>query len=458
MSIELGKPLEILRNFYPKPRKYKLLDRKNMELLRVGICGAGNVGGAVIKLIKESSDLLLQQGGVSIELIQVGARKGRAVVPYEDLDVTSDLMEVANNPNIDVFVELIGGTELALELIKTAIGNGKHVVTANKALLAIHGNTIFELAREKEVQVGFEASVAGGTPVIKALREGLVANKIEWFAGILNGTSNYILSEMSNENTEFSVALNKAQELGLAEADPTLDIDGTDAAQKASILAALAFHIPFDSSKVDYGGIDAVDLEDLKYAEELGYSIKHIAYGSLLGEEVSISAYPTLVSHDTLLSQVGQEMNAVEIFAQGIGSTVYYGPGAGPEPTASAVIADLVDVAKGSWHGSSIGLSKNTAGSKNLKHMSRYLRMKANNEPGAIANISSVFAKNNISIEALIQHESKPKSNEELGSVPVVILSGPITDNVAEELRISIENMTEVSGRVKQFRIHTKID
>ena len=169
-----------------------------MELLRVGICGAGNVGGAVIKLIKESSDLLLQQGGVSVELIQVGARKGRAVVPYEDLDVTTDLMEVANNPNVDVFVELIGGTELALELIKTAICNGKHVVTANKALLATHGNTIFELAREKKVQVGFEASVAGGTPVIKALREGLVANKIEWFAGILNGTSNYILSEMSN--------------------------------------------------------------------------------------------------------------------------------------------------------------------------------------------------------------------------------------------------------------------
>lgn len=440
------------------PQKYKRLDKLKMKSLRVGLCGVGNVGGAVLKLLQESSDLLLQQGGVSIELIHVGVRKGYAAVPYEGLKVSTDLLEVANDPDIDIFIELIGGTELAFELIKTAINNGKHVVTANKALLAIHGNEVFSLAKEKKVQLGFEASVAGGTPVIKALREGLVANKIEWFAGILNGTSNYILSEMSNEKTEFSLALEKAQELGLAEADPTLDIDGTDAAQKASILAALAFHIPFDFSVVKYGGIDSVDLEDLKYADELGYSIKHIAYGSLIDRDVSVSAYPTLVNHETLLSQVGQQMNAVEIFAKGIGSTVYYGPGAGPEPTASAVIADIVDIGKGGWNNGNLSLSNNKSGLKNSKEMPRYFRMTVHNEPGAIANISSLFADNNISIEALIQHESKIKSSSDTDSVPVVILSGPITDFTANKLKSSLEDMGEIKDSVKQFRIHTKLD
>lgn len=429
-----------------------------MEVLRVGLCGVGNVGGAVLKLLQESSDLLLQQGGIPIKLIHVGSRKGNVTVPYEDLKVSRDLMDVANDPDIDIFVELIGGTELAFELIKTAMSNGKHVVTANKALLAIHGNEIFSLAKEKEVQIGFEASVAGGTPVIKALREGLVANKIEWFAGILNGTSNYILSEMGNEKTEFSLALKKAQELGLAEADPTLDIDGTDAAQKASILAALAFHIPFDFSAVEYGGIDNVDLEDLKYADELGYSIKHIAYGSLIDRDVSVSAYPTLVNHETLLSQVGQQMNAVEIFAKGIGSTVYYGPGAGPEPTASAVIADIVDIGKGGWNNGNLSLSNNKSGLKNSKEMPRYFRMNAHNEPGAIANISALFADSSISIEALMQHESKIKSSLDTDSVPVVILSGPVTDFIANKLKSSLEDMDEIKDSVKQFRIHTKLD
>ena len=429
-----------------------------MKALRVGLCGVGNVGGAVLKLLKESSSLLEQQGGFSFELVQVGARKGRSVVPYDDVDVTTDLMEVANNPDVDIFVELIGGTEFADELVQTAIRNGKQIVTANKALLAIKGDEIFQLAKQNNVQIGFEASVAGGTPVIKALREGLVANKVEWFAGILNGTSNYILTEMSVEKTEFSLALSKAQKLGLAEADPTMDIDGTDAAQKASILAALAFHVPFNFEAVNYEGIDKVDVEDLKYAEELGYNIKHIAFGRLLDNSVFVSAYPTLVPHEVILSQVGQQMNALEIYAKGIGSTVYYGPGAGPEPTASAVVADLVDLAKGGWQAEPARHSDNILRSESSIKAPRYFRLMVKNEPGVIAKISAVFANQDISIEALIQHEIKVNNGEQTDEVPVVILSGSVSDQIVKELLNQLNDMEEVADCLKQFRIHAKIN
>ena len=428
-----------------------------MKTLRVGLCGVGNVGGAVLKLLKESSDLLEQQGGFSFELIQVGARKGRSAIPYDDIDVTTNLMDVANNPDVDIFVELIGGTDFAGELVRTAIKNRKQVVTANKALLAVEGDEIFKLAKQNNVQIGFEASVAGGTPVIKALREGLVANKVEWFAGILNGTSNYILTEMNVEKTEFSQALLKAQELGLAEADPAMDIDGTDAAQKASILAALAFHVPFNFQAVNYEGIDKVDVEDLRYAEELGYSIKHIAFGRLVDQTVFVSAYPTLVPHEVILSQVGQQMNALEIYAKGIGSTVYYGPGAGPEPTASAVVADLVDLAKGGWQVEPTVKTENVLVSESTMKAPRYFRLMVRNEPGVIAKISAVFADQNISIEALIQHETKDKNTGQTEEVPVIILSGSVSNQVVDKLLEELNQMEEVANCLKQFRIYTKI-
>ena len=428
-----------------------------MKTLRVGLCGVGNVGGAVLKLLKESSDLLEQQGGFSFELIQVGARKGRSAIPYDDIDVTTNLMDVANNPDVDIFVELIGGTDFAGELVRTAIKNGKQVVTANKALLAVEGDEIFKLAKQNNVQIGFEASVAGGTPVIKALREGLVANKVEWFAGILNGTSNYILTEMNVEKTEFSQALLKAQELGLAEADPAMDIDGTDAAQKASILAALAFHVPFNFQAVNYEGIDKVDVEDLRYAEELGYSIKHIAFGRLVDQTVFVSAYPTLVPHEVILSQVGQQMNALEIYAKGIGSTVYYGPGAGPEPTASAVVADLVDLAKGGWQVEPTVKTENVLVSESTMKAPRYFRLMVRNEPGVIAKISAVFADQNISIEALIQHETKDKNTGQTEEVPVIIISGSVSNQVVDKLLEELNQMEEVADCLKQFRIYTKI-
>ena len=424
-----------------------------MKTLRVGLCGAGNVGGAVLKTLIKSSQLLEIQGGVHFDLVQVGARRGKEAVPYDGINITTNLADVATNPDVDVLVEVIGGVNFAYELVTTALKEGKHVVTANKALIASHGNELFALAKENNVEIGFEASVAGGTPVIKALREGLVANKVKWFAGILNGTSNFILTEMESNQSTFASALEKAQELGLAESDPSLDINGTDAAQKASILAALAFHVPFDFSLVSFEGIEEIELEDLGYAKELGYSIKHIAHGELENNVVCVNAYPTLVDNETLLSQVGKEMNALEIFSEGMGSTVYYGPGAGPEPTASAVIADLVDIAKGGWDLDINSDDQNKLEVSDSKKAARYYRLQVNNEPGVIAKISSLFGDKNISIEALIQHESKSKEN--LESIPVVIMSGEISNNEAVKLKNALEDLPEVFPGVKKFRVHT---
>ena len=424
-----------------------------MKTLRVGLCGAGNVGGAVLKTLIKSSQLLEVQGGVHFDLVQVGARRGKEVVPYEGINITTNLADVATNPEVDVLVEVIGGVDFSYELVTTALKEGKHVVTANKALIASHGNELFALAKENNVEIGFEASVAGGTPVIKALREGLVANKVKWFAGILNGTSNFILTEMESNQSTFASALEKAHELGLAESDPSLDINGTDAAQKASILAALAFHVPFDFSLVSFEGIEEIELEDLGYAKELGYSIKHIAHGELENNVVCVNAYPTLVDNETLLSQVGKEMNALEIFSEGMGSTVYYGPGAGPEPTASAVIADLVDIAKGGWDLDINSDDQNKLEVSDNKKAARYYRLQVNNEPGVIAKISSLFGDKNISIEALIQHESKSKEN--LESIPVVIMSGEISNNEAVKLKNALEDLPEVFPGVKKFRVHT---
>ena len=427
-----------------------------MKSLKIGICGVGNVGGAVLDTLEKNPEIIQSQGGVKLEVILVGARKGKSAVANKDLNVVTDLKEVAASEEIDVFVELIGGTDLAKELVETAISNGKHVVTANKALIASHGDELFKLAKEKGVQIGFEASVAGGTPVIKALREGLVANKVQWFAGILNGTTNFILSEMSEKNTNFDDALKQAQDLGLAEADPTMDIDGTDAAQKASILAALAFKVPFDFKAVSYGGIDQVAPEDLNYADELGYAIKHIAYGNLIDNEVSVSAYPTLVSKQLLLSQVGQQMNALDIHCEEMGSTVYYGPGAGPKPTASAVIADLVDIANGGWPSQELSTNSNKL-TKRTSNFPRYFRLNVKNEAGAIAKISSIFADEDISIEALIQHEARNLPEEPQDTVPVVIISGSVSEEIASKLMANLESMKEIDAEVRQFRIHNAV-
>ena len=366
-----------------------------MKTLKIGVCGVGNVGGAVLENLANSPNIVEDNGGVRIEIIQVGARKGKSVVPY-DLDVVTDLMEVARNSKVDVLVELIGGCDLAKDLIEEAIKNGKHIVTANKALIATHGDELFELA------------------------------------------------------------LKEAQDLGLAEADPTMDVDGTDAAQKASILSALAFNTPYDFNSVSYEGIENVSPEDILFAEQLEYSVKHIAYGSIVNGGVNVSAFPTFVPKGQLLSQVGQQMNALEIFCEEIGSTVYYGPGAGPKPTASAVIADLVDLSKGGWPVSEKKRNKNNFCKEDNQNFGRYFNLNVINQAGAIAKLSSVFADSQISIEALIQKETKT-DNKENAYVPVVIISGPLTEIEAIQLKNNLESMEETSGFVKQFRIYNVI-
>ena len=425
-----------------------------METIKIGLCGVGNVGGEVARRLLSHDSLLNSAAGTELKLVQIGARKGKGAISLDNVDIRTDLRDVVANPDIDVFVELIGGVDLAYELVTDALNNGKHVVTANKALISTHGNEIFKLAKEKNLQIGFEASVAGGTPVIKALREGLVANEVSWFAGILNGTSNYILSDMQMNGAQFSEALSKAQNLGLAESDPTLDINGTDAAQKASILASLAFGVPLDFSNVSFTGIDELELIDLNFATELGYTIKHIAYGEIENSEVTVSAHPTLVSNESILSQVGKEMNALEINCKGIGSTVYYGPGAGPSPTASAVLADLVDVSKGSLACPELNKESNVYSKEDKKVFARYFRLLVKDEPGVIAKISSLFAENNLSIEALIQHEDRNKSDD-INKVPVVILSGPVNDASADKISKSLIDLDEVDQHLKQYRIHS---
>ena len=427
-----------------------------MKSLRIGVCGTGNVGKALLIALKNSAKILEAQGNVNLEVALVGARKGKSVLPDQDMRLTEDIMEVADDEGIDVLVELIGGVDISYELIKKALNKKKHVVTANKALIAKHGDELFKLAKEKGVQIGFEASVAGGTPVIKAIREGLVAHKILWFAGILNGTSNYIISYMSNSEVSFEEALESAQSLGLAESDPTLDINGTDAAQKASILASLAFQVPFNFSSVLYEGIENVTLKDIRYAEELGYSIKHIALGKVKDNKVSVCAHPMLVKNSSILSKVGQEMNALEVFAEGIGSTVYYGPGAGPIPTASAVIADLVDIGKGALFNVPESSPNNTLIKQSQDICARYIRIEVLNEPGVIAKISSIFAKNDISIDSLIQHDSSLQTISDKGIVSVVIITGSLNNILSAEVSSSLEEMDEVHGDVKNFRIHSE--
>ena len=424
-----------------------------MKNLRIGICGTGNVGRALLISLRDSKDLFEIQGKVNLEITMIGARKGKSALPFQDLNVLEDIMDVASYEDIDVLVELIGGTEIAYDLLKKAIENGKHIVTANKALIAKYGNELFQQAKAKGIQFGFEASVAGGTPVIKALREGLVAHKIKWFAGILNGTSNYILSYMEDSEVAFEVALERAKSLGLAESDPSLDVDGTDAAQKASILASLAFQTPFNFSSVSYEGIQNVTLKDLRFAEELGYSIKHIALGRLIDEQVTICAHPMLVSNDSILSKVGKEMNALEVFSEDVGSTVYYGPGAGPVPTASAVIADLVDIAKGSLFNIPETTGKNKLATKSLEPSARYFRIEVKNNSGVIAKISSIFAENKISIDSLIQHDSNLQITSDDPLVSVVIISGKIDDLLSKEVTDALADMEEVDDNVRNFRI-----
>jgi homoserine dehydrogenase len=392
--------------------------------IRIGLLGFGTVGRGTYEVLQRNQQEIARRAGRGIEVAAIAVRdvdKARAIVG-STIPLSSDVNDVIRNPDIDIVVELMGGYEPAYSLALDAIRHGKHVVTANKALLARHGNELFDAARAHGVMLAFEAAVAGGIPIIKALREGLTANRIEWIAGIINGTSNFILSEMRSRGITFAAALKEAQRLGYAEADPTFDIDGIDAAHKLAILSSIAFGVPINIDAVYTEGISKLAKEDIKYAEQLGYRIKLLAITKRTSAGIELRVHPTLVPLQRLIANVEGAMNAVLIKGDAVGTTLYYGQGAGSEPTASAVIADLVDVTR-----------LHTADPENhVPHLafqpegvaalpwlsvddtvtSYYFRMRVADQPGVLADITRNLADGRISIDALFQREPSEGENQ----------------------------------------------
>ena len=432
-----------------------------MKPINVGLLGIGTVGGGTFTVLRRNQEEITRRAGRAIVLKMIAdkdLKKARKLAGKSAV-VTADAWEVVNHPDIDIVVELIGGTTAAKQFILKAIQNGKHVVTANKALLAKHGNEIFAAAHKHGVMVAFEAAVAGGVPIIKALREGLTANRVEWIAGIINGTSNYILSEMRNTGASFSDALKQAQALGYAEADPTFDIEGIDAAHKLTILAAISFGIPMQFDKAYTEGISKLTREDIRYAEELGYRIKLLGITKRTPKGIELRVHPTLIPTRRLIANVEGVMNAVLVKGDAVGATMYYGAGAGAEPTASAVVADLVDVTR-----------MHTADRQHrVPHLafqpdaltdtpilpitevqtSYYLRLRAFDKPGVLADVTRILADSEISIDAMLQKE--PSEGEE--QVDIIMLTHETVEKHINAAIRKIERLSTISGKVVRIRL-----
>ena len=433
----------------------------SMKPLNVGLLGAGTVGGGVLNVLYRNHVEIERRAGRDIQITMVAdinTVKANEIVQGR-AQIVSDAYQVINSPNIDVVIELIGGYGIAKELVLAAIANGKHVVTANKALIAVHGNEIFAAAKAKGVIVAFEAAVAGGIPIIKALREGLTANQIEWIAGIINGTTNFILSEMRDKGSSFEEVLKEAQRLGYAEADPTFDIEGIDAAHKASIMSAIAFGVPVQFDKAHIEGITKLEPIDIQYAEQLGYRIKLLGITKKTAHGIELRVHPTLIPAKRLIASVEGAMNAVQVYGDAVGTTLYYGKGAGSEATASAVIADLVDIIR----------FESVDPSNRVPYLafqedkviqtvvmpigdittSYYLRLKVSDETGVLANITKILADNNISIDALLQKEA----NQGESQTDLVILTHQTQEKHMLQAIASIEMLKTVKGSVTKIRL-----
>jgi homoserine dehydrogenase len=395
-----------------------------MKPIQVGLLGIGTVGSGTFKVLQRNQEEIRRRAGRGIEIAMVAdldTARARAVVG-DLVTVVNDARAVIANPEIDIVVELIGGYGIAKALVLEAIAAGKHVVTANKALLAVHGTEIFEAARAKGVIVAFEAAVAGGIPIIKALREGLTANRIDWVAGIINGTTNFILSEMRAKGLDFGVALKQAQVLGYAEADPTFDIEGVDAAHKATIMSAIAFGIPVQFDKAHIEGITALQAADIRYAEQLGYRIKLLGLTRRRDSGIELRVHPTLIPSTRLIANVEGAMNAVVVQGDAVGTTLYYGKGAGSEPTASAVIADLVDItrlhtAEADHRVPHLAFQHGQLASTPILPIDEvvtafYLRLVVADKAGVLARITGILAEHDISIDAVLQRESAEGENQ----------------------------------------------
>ncbi|MGB1457551.1 MAG: homoserine dehydrogenase [Spongiibacter marinus] len=432
-----------------------------MSPVRVGICGLGTVGSGTYAVLTRNAAEIAARVGADIVVTEIGARRDNPNCDTGDVAINRDIFAVAENPNVDILVELIGGTTVAKELVLKAIANGKHVVTANKALIAEHGNEIFEAAAQQGVTVAFEAAVAGGIPIIKALREGLAGNKVQWLAGIINGTGNFILTEMRDKGRDFNDVLAEAQALGYAEADPTFDVEGIDAAHKLVILASLAFGIPLQFDKVYTEGISRIAQEDVVYAEELGYRIKHLGIARDTEKGIELRVHPTLIPEKRLIANVNGVMNAVLVQSDAVGPTLYYGAGAGSEPTASAVVADVVDVARTlsaephhrvpflSFQRTS--LSDHPVLPIDDVETAYYLRMSALDKPGVLSKVAQILSDDGISIEALIQKQPAEGAN----LVPVIILTNRTVESKLFAAVSRIEGLEGIVGEVTRIRVES---
>ena len=443
----------------------------NLSPIKVGLLGIGTVGSGVFNVLQRNQEEILRRAGRGIEIAMVAdldTARAKAVVG-EGVQVVSDARAVLARPDIDIVIELIGGSGIARQLVMQAIEAGKHVVTANKALLAVHGTEIFAAAHRKGVMVAFEAAVAGGIPIIKALREGLTANRIEWIAGIINGTTNFILSEMRDKGLAFGVVLKEAQRLGYAEADPTFDIEGVDAAHKATIMSAIAFGIPVQFDKAYIEGITQLEAQDIKYAEQLGYRIKLLGItkrcvdkstGRVKGIELRV--HPSLVPTKRLIANVEGAMNAVMVQADAVGTTLYYGKGAGSEPTASAVIADLVDItrlhtADAAQRVPHLAFQPNAMSDAPVLPMSEvvtsyYLRLNVSDEAGVLAKVTGILAEAGISIDAMLQREADDVGGEGSTQTDLIILTHDCVEAKMNAAMAQMQALPTVLAPIKRIR------
>ncbi|MDP3419340.1 MAG: homoserine dehydrogenase [Thiobacillus sp.] len=431
-----------------------------MKPINVGLLGLGTVGGGTLTVLRRNATEITRRAGREIRVLRAAVRNlDKAKLLAGDLPLSTNPFDVVDDPEIDIVVELIGGLEPARELVMQAIANGKHVVTANKHLIAKHGNEIFAAAQAKGVMVAFEAAVAGGIPIIKALREGLSANRIEWLAGIINGTSNFILTEMRDKGAAFEDVLKQAQELGYAEADPTFDIEGIDAAHKLTILSAIAFGIPMQFDRAYTEGISKLTREDVQYAEELGYRIKLLGIARRAENGIELRVHPTLIPERRLIANVDGAMNAVLVKGDAVGPTLYYGAGAGAEPTASAVVADLVDVTR--LHTADphhrvphLAFQPDQLSDTPILPMDEvrtayYLRLRAFDRPGVLADITRILADSHISIDAMVQKE--PAEGEE--QVNIILLTHITVEKNVNAAIAKIEALDAVAGPVMRIRL-----
>src|SRR5712671_1902368 len=433
----------------------------SMKPMQVGLLGIGTVGGGTFAVLRRNQEEISRRAGRGILIKAVADTdivRARKLVG-DGTETTDDAFSLVKRPDIDIVVELIGGTGIAKDLILTAIDHGKHVVTANKALLALHGNEIFLAAQKKGVMVAFEAAVAGGVPIIKALREGLTANRIEWIAGIINGTSNFILSEMRETGAPFATVLKEAQARGYAEADPTFDVEGIDAAHKLTIMSAIAFGIPMQLDKCYKEGIGKLTQEDIRYAEQLGYRIKLLGITKRVKEGIELRVHPTLIPARRLIANVEGVMNAVLVKGDAVGPTMYYGAGAGAEPTGSAVVADLVDITR--LHTADpehrvphLAFQPDRMSSLKVLPMdevvtSYYLRMQVEDRPGVLADISRILADASISINAMVQRE--PAKGQE--QVDIIMLTHQTREKSINTAIGKIEKLPVVTGKVTMIRL-----